>query len=103
MAIIDLYNKARKLAPPRFLTIRVHPDTWKHVMSESEPTHVIQYGDTPGPLGKKILRLACVKPPSGIMDGIAIVMDDKTEVGSIVLEIHGIPEIIMRGFSIAAK
>jgi hypothetical protein len=103
MAIIDLYNKARKLAPPRFLTIRVHPDTWKHVESESEPTHVIQYGDTPGPLGKKILRLACVKPPSGIADGISIVMDPKVDVGEIILEIHGIPEQVYRNYGITTK
>jgi hypothetical protein len=103
MEVINLYNKARKLAPPRFLIMRVNPITWSHIEDQAIPTHVIQYGDTPGPMGRTVLRLACVKPAPAIADGIAVVKDTNTEVGDVVFEIHGVPEIVMKGYSLAAK
>lgn len=103
MEIISLYAKARKLAPPRFLTMKVHPETWKHIQDQAIPTHVIQYGDTPGPVGTKIRRMACVMPPNGISDGIAVKEDPLLKTGEIVIEIHGIPEIIWKGYAITSQ
>lgn len=100
MEIISLYQAARKLAPPRFLTMKVHPDTWKHIEGEAVPTHVIQYGDTPGPVGTKIRRMACVMPPSGIADGIAVKEDSTLKPGEIVIEIHGVAEQVYRNYRV---
>jgi hypothetical protein len=100
MEIISLYSKARKLAPPRFLTMRLHPDTWKWIDVQSTPTHVIQYGDTPGPVGSRIRRLACVMPPSGIADGIAVKEDSTLAPGEIVIEIHGVAEQVYKNYGI---
>jgi hypothetical protein len=100
MEIIKLYQEARKLAPPRFLTMKLHPDTWSHIDGESTPTHVIQHGDTPGPVGTRIRRLACVMPPSGIADGIAVKEDSTLAQGEIVIEIHGVPEKVYKNYGI---
>lgn len=100
MEIISLYGKARKLAPPRFLTMRLHPDTWRHIESQAVPTHVIQYGDTPGPVGTRIRRMACVQAPNGVNDGIAVKEDNTLAPGEIVVEIHGIAEIVFRNYGI---
>ncbi|MBU6231671.1 hypothetical protein KGP36_03300 [Patescibacteria group bacterium] len=92
---IDLYHRAKKLAPPRFLTLRIHPDRYKELYALAEIPESIQIGPTPGPLGRQIVRVACIKPPLGVADGIAIQLDDKADPSKMVFEIHGIAEMIV--------
>lgn len=97
---IQLYGMARKLAPPRFMTLRLHSDRYADIVRLAAPPESIQLGDTPGPLGRQITRVACIKPPMGVADGIAIVIDDKFDPMKLQFEIHGEPELIVTGFSV---
>lgn len=92
--LIDSYHKAKDTAPPRFLTLRLHPDKYKEVYALADIPESIQLGPTLGPLGRQIIRLACIKPPMGVGDGVAIVQDEEADPTKLVFEIHGITEIV---------
>lgn len=88
------YKEARKLAPARFLTLRMHPSTFDALVAEcADVAEVVQIGDTPGPLGRKVTRVACVPAPTGVGDGVAIKKDDKADATKLEYLIHGIPEL----------
>jgi hypothetical protein len=44
--------------------------------------------------------MACVMPPSGIADGIAVKEDKELKPGEIVIEIHGVAEQVYRNYAI---
>lgn len=96
---IRAYGEALKVAPGRFLTLRIHPSTWELLIAEAEEiTHVVHWQEVMGPLGRRQVRVACVPAPKGLGDGIAVVQDRETERNKLVFEIHGIPEIEVSGF-----
>ena len=92
MLFIEAFHEAQKLAPARFLTLRLTPDRYRELCECAEAPEVIQLGVTPGPLGKQVMRVACVKPPAGFEHGIAIEQDAKADPSKLVFEIHRIPE-----------
>jgi hypothetical protein len=92
---IKLYGEARKLSPPRFLTLRIHPDRYKELYGFADIPESIQLGPTLGPLGSRIMRVACIKPPLGVSDGIAVVQDSKMSMDKLIFEIHGQPELVI--------
>src|SRR6266478_2343536 len=87
---IGLYREARKLAPARFMTLRMHPDRYAELYKIADVPESIQLGVTPGPLGKMIMRVCCVKPPLGVSDGIAIEQVPEMETNRLEFCIHGI-------------
>jgi len=98
---ISTYRMVRKLAPPRFLTLKVHPDVYKVIYSLADIPESIQLGETPGPLGKTIMRVNCVKPPMGVSDGVAIVQDEKADPTQLVFQIHGITELVLQNLKVS--
>lgn len=96
---IDLYHEARKIAPPRYLTIRLNQDRYNELYKLADIPESIQVGYTPGPLGKRIMRVTCVKPPLGVGDGIAIQVDHTMPPDRIEISVHGIPEMIIEGLA----
>ena len=91
---IKAYREARKLAPARFLTLRINPSTFDQLVAEcADVAEVVQIGDTPGPLGKKVTRVACVPAPTGVGDGVAIVKDKEADPSKLEFKIHGITEL----------
>lgn len=96
---IKVYKEAKKLAPPRFLTLHMNPDMYRDLYALAEIPESIQLGPTPGPLGTIIMRVACIKPLLGVSDGISVVQDDKINVGRMIFTIHGIPELEVVNFS----
>ena len=73
------FHQAQTLAPPRFLTLRLHPKRFGDLETASKIPEVIQLGNTPGPIGRLILRVNCIKPPFGLGDGVQIVQDDEAD------------------------
>jgi hypothetical protein len=92
---ITIYREAKKLAPARFMTLRVHPDLYAELYKLADIPESIQMGVTPGPLGKMIMRVCCIKPPLGVGDGVAIEQDLKADPTKMVFEIHGIQELVV--------
>lgn len=95
LLFISVYHKARELAPPRFLTLRLHPDRYDDLCRLSVIPESIQMGPTPGPVGRIVYRVACIKPPMGVTEGIAIAQDPKIDPAKLIFEIHGISEMIV--------
>lgn len=96
---IWVFNEARQIAPPRFITLLLHPDRLRELEDASRAPEVIQLGDTPGPLGRKIRRVNCVKPPIGIGDGVAIQQDDKADPTKLQFLVHGIAELELKNLA----
>jgi hypothetical protein len=92
---IELYAEAKKLAPPRFMTLRLHPDKYNELYILADVPESIQLGPTLGPLGKRIMRVCCVRGPIGVSDGIAINQDPKCDKDKLFFEIHGLPELVI--------
>lgn len=95
LLFISAYRSAVKQAPARFMTMRVHPDMYKHLLDIADVPESIQMGTTPGPMGKRVNRIACVKPANGINDGVAITQDPEYDRDKLEFQIHGIAEIIV--------
>jgi hypothetical protein len=93
LLFIAAFKAAVKLAPPRFLTLRLTPAKYEELLTAAKQPEVIQLGLTPGPLGKQIPRVNCVKPPHGIGAGIAIEQKEDAPPDKLQFLIHGIPEL----------
>lgn len=94
---ISIYRAARKLSPPRFMCLRLHPDRYKELLKCAEPEECIELGPTPGPMGRKIMRITCVKPTLGVSDGCEIIQDAGSDPTKLIFEIHGICELQVTG------
>ena len=92
MLFIRAFAEARKLAPPRYLALRLTPDLYKALLSVAEAPEVIQLGRAPGRPGQTVLKVNCVKPPFGIGDGIEIQAADDAAAGTLQFLLHGIAE-----------
>lgn len=93
---IDIYHQARTLAPPRFLTLRIHPDRFGDIYVMADTPESIQLGEVPGQKpGSTIWRVACIKPLSSVYDGIAIKQDDKMDKTKLEFQIHGVVELVV--------
>lgn len=92
---IEIYGIARKLSPPRFMTLRLHPDTYNELYILADIPESIQLGPTLGPLGTHVMRVCCVRCPVGISDGIVINQDPKCDPTKLFFEVHGIPELVV--------
>jgi hypothetical protein len=100
ITFIQIYEEAQKLAPPRFLAIRMHPDRYQDIYQMALPTKSIQLGLTPGPLGKSIMRVACIKPPTGVNDGMTVIQDQTLDPLQLIFDIHGITEMVVENFTV---
>jgi hypothetical protein len=97
---IKVFRDVVKLSPPRFLALRIHPDTYKELYILADVPESIQVGFTPGMLGRMILKVNCIKPPLGVSDGIIIIQDVEVPTDRMIFEIHGIPEYIVTNLAI---
>lgn len=95
ISFIKYYDMATKVSPPRYLTLVVCDAVAKAINVMAAPPKAIQWGDTPGPMGKRITRICCITPPRGVQQGIALKVDPAIPVGRLVFEIHGIPELVI--------
>jgi len=86
---IDLYREMRKLSPPRFMSLRLHPDMYKELYAIADVPESIQLGPVLGPLGTVVMRVCSIRVPSGVSDGIAIKQDPACDAHSLFVEIHG--------------
>ena len=91
---IKLYAEARKLSPPRFMSLRIHPDRLKELDDFSSLPETIQMGFTTGPLGRSVLRVCCIRNPSSLGDGITVSSDPTCEPDRLYFDIHGNPELV---------
>lgn len=90
---IRAYQEALKLAPGRFLTLRIHPETWHTILADAEEiTHVVHSMEILGPLGRRLLKVACVPAPKAIGEGVTVVQDKEIDPRKFVFEIHGTAE-----------
>lgn len=96
---ITTFRAARKLSPPRFLTLRLHPNKYKELYILADIPESIQVGQVMGPMGRPEMRVTSIKPPVGVADGILIVQDEKADPTKLVFEIHGIPELILENLA----
>ncbi len=96
---ITVFRTVTKLSPPRFLTLRLHPDRYKELYALADIPESIQLGPVLGPLGKQILRVNCVRSPLGVSDGITVLQDKQALPDKLIFEIHGIPEFIVSGLA----
>lgn len=87
---ISTYESIKKLCPPRFLTLRLHPDVYKAIFALADVPMSIQVGNVPGPIGRQVLKVACIKPPMGVNDGITIVQDPKADPTKLEFLLHGV-------------
>jgi len=92
---IKVFRDVCKLSPPRFLSLRLHPDRYKELYDLADVPESIQVGFTPGMLGRMILKVNCVKPPLGVSDGIIIIQDKQTQPDRLEFMIHGIAEYLV--------
>jgi len=96
---IKNYDAAKKLAPARFLVLRIHPFALKRLMAESEGlAKVVQFGSFVGHLGKQQLKCACVAAPNGLGDGVRIEEDRACPVNKLEFQIHGATELEVINF-----
>jgi len=95
---VEIYDAARKLSPARFLTLKMHPKKYLELFDMALPASV-QMGDTTGPLGKRIVRVVCVKLPQNVEQGVAIEQDAKMDQSKLIFEIHGIPELVVENLA----
>jgi hypothetical protein len=98
---IRAYGEALKLAPGRFLTLRVFPRTWELITLQAEEiTHVVHQQEISGPLGRRLLKVACVPAPNAIGEGITVERDEQTHPTELVFEIHGSAELYVKNFAV---
>ena len=98
---IDIFQSVKKVAPPRFLTLRLHPDRYKDLFRMADIPMSIQLGNVPGPVpGRSVVRVNCIKPPMGVQDGITLVQDEEVDPTQLIFEIHGIAELIVRNINV---
>ncbi len=96
---IQVFRDVTKLSPARFLTLRLHPDRYGELYALADIPESIQLGTVLGPLGKRVFRVNCVRPPMGVSDGIAVTQDEKAPPDALIFEIHGIPEYVVRNLA----
>ena len=100
---IKAFKAAKKLAPARFLTLRVHPDVWLRFGQEHEEhTEIVQVGTFTGHLGKQITRVACVAAPNGLGDGVQVNQDKEADPTRLEFQIHGATELEVVGLAATA-
>lgn len=97
LLFIQLFGEARKLSPPRFLTLRLHPDRYQDIFKFAIAPESIQVGTVPGPVGSFITKVNCIKPPMSVADGITIKQDPNFDENRLSFEIHGQPELVIEG------
>lgn len=100
LLIIEAFEAAKKLSPARFLTMRLHSDRWGDINRYAAIPQSIQVGLTPGPLGRHVTRVNCIKPPLGVSDGIVVEIDDKADADKLYFSIHGVLEFIVTNIGI---
>lgn len=96
---IELYREAKKLAPPRFLSMGMHPDTYKELYALADIPESVQLGPTAGPIGTSVMRVCCIRPPLGVSDGIVVLQSAEMDRGKIEISIHGQVELIVENIS----
>lgn len=91
---IKAFKAAKKLAPARFLTLRIHPRTFEELNElHKELTEIVQVGEMTGNLGKRVTRIACVPAPNGLGDGVIVKQDEDCEPSRFEFQIHGATEL----------
>jgi hypothetical protein len=91
---IKAYKAARKLAPVRFLQLRIHPEVLERLIDEAEEiTEIVQFGSFTGHLGKQQTKVACVAAPNGLGDGMVVEQDKAADPRRLEFQIHGATEL----------
>src|SRR5438067_2005955 len=91
---IKAYRAARKIAPARFLTIRIHPELFAQFNREhAELTEVVQVGSFTGHLGKPVTKIACVPAANGLGDGVIVKEDLQMSTSRLEFQLHGVTEL----------
>lgn len=94
---VKAYKDARKLAPARFLQLRIHPDVLETLIDDAEKiTEIVQFGSFNGHLGKQVTKVACVAAPNGLGDGMIVVADKEVSRAKLEFQIHGVTELELR-------
>ena len=96
---INTFREAKKLSPARFMTLRIHPTRYHTLYAIASVPESIQIGTVMGPLGKPVVRVNSIKPPIGVNDGVAVIVDPKADPTKLVWEIHGIPELVLENLA----
>src|SRR5271168_3058670 len=96
---ITIFRDVVKIAPARFLTLRLHTDRYKELYALADIPESIQVGTVPGMLGRIVPKVNCVKPPAGVNDGIMLIIDPKADPDKLEFSIHGIPEYRVVGLA----
>src|SRR5271155_696639 len=97
---ISIFRDVVKLAPARFLTMRLHTDRYKELYALADIPESIQVGTVPGMLGRVVTKVNCVKPPVGVNDGIMLIIDPKADPDKLEFSIHGIPEYVVKNLAV---
>ena|ERR1700675_4804438 len=92
---IKVFRDVIKVSPARFLTLRIHPDRYKELYAFTDVPETILLGSVPAMLGRMVLKVNCIKPPSNVGDGITIIQDKGTQPDRLTFEVHGIPEYLV--------
>lgn len=98
---IEIWDTAAQLAPPRFLTMRLHSDRYKELYELASIPKSIQIGDLLGSLGRRVTRVACVAPPNAVPTGITLKSDDALPLDQIVFDIHGNTALVVENIGYA--
>jgi hypothetical protein len=88
--VVNVYREAAKFAPPRYLSLRLHPSRWAEIMELAIVPESIQVATIPGNLGKKLIKLACVPVPNGTPQGVTVKLDPQAKLDELVFEVHGV-------------
>lgn len=91
LAFIKIYRAAVKLAPTRYMQLRMHPDRYTDLGRMAQMPEHIQIGSVPAPLGRSVMRVCSMQVPNGVPNGIEIIQDEKFPADEIQLEIHRVP------------
>lgn len=99
LLFIEMYGKAREIAPPRFVTLRMHPDRYKELYAIADIPEIIQLGPVLGPLGRTSMRVRCYRSSVGVVDGMSIKEDPTCDPGTMFFEVHGQVELQVEGLA----
>jgi hypothetical protein len=97
---IRIFRDVVKLAPARFIILRLHLARYNDLYNLADIPESIQVGSVPGMLGRMVTKVNCIKPPMGVSDGIAIIIDSRMDPDKLEFSIHGIPEYIVKNLAI---
>lgn len=92
---IHAFDEAAKVAPARFLTLRVHPARYKELEDYASLPKAIQMGVDFGPLGSSVMRVLCVNYRTDVVGGVKIMADSTVHPSTLIFDLYGNPELVI--------